>query len=133
MIRNQYALSSVDALEGVGHEVLEASNGRLGLALYRERSADLIITDIVMPEMSGLELMLELTRNFPNVKVIAMSGGLESEGPLTRGQAVGCASDVSKALRYGKITQCRSIRFGALAGKDDFSSTHPSFTWAART
>ena len=46
-------------LEGAGHDVLEASSGRLGLELYRERSADLIITDIVMPEMDGLELMLE--------------------------------------------------------------------------
>jgi YesN/AraC family two-component response regulator len=65
-------------LEGAGHEVLEASNGRLGLELYRERSANLIITDIVMPEMDGLELLLELTRNFLNVKVIAISGGLVS-------------------------------------------------------
>jgi CheY-like chemotaxis protein len=66
------------ALEGAGHEVLEASNGRLGLELYRERSADLIITDMLMPEMNGLELMLELTRSFPHVKVFAMSGGQES-------------------------------------------------------
>ena len=41
------------ALEGDGHEVLEASNGRLGLALYRERSVDLIITDMLMPEHIG--------------------------------------------------------------------------------
>ena len=68
MIRNQYARSSVSRWKTAGYEVLEASNGRLGLALYRERSADLIITDIVMPEMSGLELMLELTRNFPTSK-----------------------------------------------------------------
>ena len=52
------------ALEGAGHDVLEASNGRLGLALYRASEADLIITDIVMPEMDGLELMLELTSTF---------------------------------------------------------------------
>ena len=110
-------------LEGEGHQVLEASNGRLGLELYRERSVDLVITDIVMPEMDGLEMILELTRNFLNVKVIAMSGSLESEGKLQRGEAVGCAADVSQALRYGTITQGRSIRFGALAGTDDCSST----------
>ena len=68
------------ALEGDGHEVLEASNGRLGLARYREQSADLIITDMLMPEMNGFELMVELTRSFPDVKVIAISGGLESNG-----------------------------------------------------
>jgi two-component system response regulator (stage 0 sporulation protein F) len=43
------------ALEWAGHKVLEASNGRLGLALYRASAADLIITDIVMPEMDGLD------------------------------------------------------------------------------
>ena len=69
-------------LEGAGYEVLEAANGRLGLEVYRERSADLIITDIAMPEMDGLELMAELNRSHPQVKVIAMSGGLESAGPL---------------------------------------------------
>ncbi|HEV8327439.1 MAG TPA: response regulator [Nitrospiraceae bacterium] len=55
------------ALEGAGHGVLEASNGCLVLALYRARSADLVITDIVMPEMDGLEMMLDLTSNFLNV------------------------------------------------------------------
>ena len=36
-------------LEGAGHEVTEAPNGRLGPAAYRERPADLVITDILMP------------------------------------------------------------------------------------
>ena len=40
-------------LESENHHVLEASNGRVGLELYRERSFDLIITDLTMPEMEG--------------------------------------------------------------------------------
>jgi DNA-binding response OmpR family regulator len=91
------------ALERAGHEVLEASNGRLGLALYRERSADLIITDIVMPEMNGLELMLELTRNFLNVKVIAISGGLESEGSLNVAKLLGARQTFQKPLDMGEL------------------------------
>jgi DNA-binding NtrC family response regulator len=91
------------ALEGDGHEVLEASNGRLGLELYRERSADLIITDIVMPEMEGLEMMLVLTRNFPNVKVIAMSGGLESEGRLNVAKRLGARQTFLKPFDMGKL------------------------------
>jgi DNA-binding response OmpR family regulator len=86
------------ALEGAGHEVLEASNGRLGLELYREKSADLVITDIVMPEMDGLEMILELTRNFLNVKVIAMSGGLESEGQLRVAKLLGARQTFQKPL-----------------------------------
>ena len=86
------------ALEGADHEVLEASNGRLGLELYRERPADLIITDIFMPEMNGLEMLLELTRNFLNVKVIAISGGLESEGALNVAKLLGARQTFRKPL-----------------------------------
>jgi DNA-binding NtrC family response regulator len=67
------------ALEGDSRKVLEASNGRLGLGLYRERSTVIIITDILMPEMNGFELIGEFTRSFPDVKIIAMSGGMEME------------------------------------------------------
>jgi two-component system response regulator (stage 0 sporulation protein F) len=86
------------ALKGAGHEVLEASNGRLGLKLYQERPVDLVITDIVMPEMDGLEMILELTRNFLNVKVIAMSGGLESEGQLRVAKLLGARQTFQKPL-----------------------------------
>lgn len=64
-------------LESAGLEVTEATNGRDGVALYRQRPADLVITDISMPEGDGLNLILELTRDFSNVKVIAMSGERE--------------------------------------------------------
>jgi two-component system response regulator (stage 0 sporulation protein F) len=76
-------------LEGAGHEVMEAPNGRLGLALYRERPADVVITDIDMPEMNGIDLILELTRAFLNVKVIAMSGALDRETTLDAAKLLG--------------------------------------------
>ena len=84
------------ALEGDGHEVLEAANGLLGLERYRERAADLIITDLLMPEMNGLELMLELNRSFPHVKVIAMSGGLERKGELNAAKLLGARQTFHK-------------------------------------
>ena len=56
------------ALEGDGHEVLEASNGLLGLERFRERAADVVIIDLLMPEMNGLELMVELNRSVPTSK-----------------------------------------------------------------
>jgi CheY-like chemotaxis protein len=86
------------ALEGDVHEVLEAVNGRLGLALYRERPADLIITDIAMPEMNGLELILELTRSFSHVKVIAMSGSRESDGELHAAKLSGARQTFQKPI-----------------------------------
>ena len=51
-------------LEAAGHEVTEAANGRIGLELYRHRPTDLVITDILMPELNGLDMLLELTREF---------------------------------------------------------------------
>ena len=62
------------ALEAAGYEVMEAANGRQGLELYRRRPTDLVITDIIMPELNGLDMLLELTREFIHAKVIAISG-----------------------------------------------------------
>ncbi len=63
------------ALERAGYEVVTARDGSEGLQLFRTILADLIITDILMPEKEGLETIMELRREFPNVKIIAMSGG----------------------------------------------------------
>jgi two-component system response regulator (stage 0 sporulation protein F) len=62
------------ALKAAGYEVVEAANGRQGLELYRLRPTDLIITDIAMPELNGLDMILALTRQFLHAKVIAISG-----------------------------------------------------------
>lgn len=62
-------------LEQAGYEVVEALNGEVGLKLFRAERADLIITDIFMPEKDGLETIQDLRREFPRVKIIAMSGG----------------------------------------------------------
>ena len=62
-------------LEYEKHEVVEALNGNEGIRLYRENPADLIITDILMPKKEGLETIRELREEFPDVKIIAISGG----------------------------------------------------------
>ena len=62
-------------LEGAKHTVVEAANGEVAMRLWREQPADLIVTDILMPEKDGLEVIRELRRECPTVKVIALSGG----------------------------------------------------------
>ena len=62
-------------LKREGHEVVDALDGKEGLKLYRENPADLVITDIVMPVKEGIETIMELQRDFPDVKIIAISGG----------------------------------------------------------
>ena len=58
-----------------GHAVTEARNGKEGLKIYAAAGTDLVITDIVMPEKEGLEVLMALWQRQPPVKVIAMSGG----------------------------------------------------------
>ncbi len=62
-------------LENAGYSVMEAPDGKVALWLFKEMPADLIITDIIMPEKEGLETIMELKRDFPKVKIIAISGG----------------------------------------------------------
>jgi DNA-binding response OmpR family regulator len=62
-------------LERAEYDVLVAQNGKEALKLNRGTPVDLIITDIVMPEKEGLETIVEFRRQFPSVKIIAISGG----------------------------------------------------------
>ena len=57
-----------------GIEAEGAANGAEGLALQRARPACVVVTDIFMPEMEGIETIHDLRREFPEVKIIAMSG-----------------------------------------------------------
>ena len=62
-------------LEQHGHQVTEACEGNEGTRLYRQHRHDIIITDIIMPEKEGLETIMDLRREFPGVRIIAISGG----------------------------------------------------------
>lgn len=62
-----------DRLRTAGHQVIEAPNGRLGLALFRAHHPDVVITDILMPEKDGLEVIMEIRKEQPNARIIAVS------------------------------------------------------------
>jgi CheY-like chemotaxis protein len=64
-----------DNLEQLGHTVTEARNGKEGLAQYASAPADLVFTDLIMPEKEGMETIIELRKKWPAVKIVAMSGG----------------------------------------------------------
>jgi CheY-like chemotaxis protein len=61
-------------LERRGHTVVEAKNGDEGLQHYRAAPADLVVTDMQMPGMDGLQMIQALRGDFPTVKIIAISG-----------------------------------------------------------
>ncbi len=58
-----------------GHTVTEARDGREGLKLLDQINVDLLITDIVMPEVDGLEVVIEVAKRRPAMRIIAISGG----------------------------------------------------------
>jgi DNA-binding NtrC family response regulator len=63
------------ALRRSGYHVVVARDGNEAIRCLKEEPFDLVLTDVVMPEMEGLELMTELRRMAPHQKIVAMSGG----------------------------------------------------------
>jgi CheY-like chemotaxis protein len=62
-------------LAHAGHTVVEAVNGRTGIDVFYEQAPDLVITDIIMPEQEGIEVILEIKRASDSTKILAISGG----------------------------------------------------------
>ncbi len=90
-------------LQMAGHEVEEAANGQLGLELYSQNPADLVITDIRMPIKDGLETIEELRRDYPNVKIIAMAA--YGEAALSRTRELGVNRAVEKPFRLKDLKE----------------------------
>ncbi|MEP6892079.1 MAG: response regulator [Nitrospirota bacterium] len=63
-----------EVLGRANHHVLVAQDGQEGLTLYKQNKVDLVLMDILMPGTDGLEATLELTREYVDAKVIAMTG-----------------------------------------------------------
>jgi CheY-like chemotaxis protein len=82
-----------EMLEVEGYVVTTAANGKEGLQIYQRESPDLIITDIFMPEMEGLETIRTLQQDSSRVRIIAISGGGER----------GMISFLSYAKRFGAL------------------------------
>ena len=62
-------------MEWAGYEVMEAEDGRAGMKMQQKLQADLVITDLIMPEQEGLETITALKNLYPAVRIIAISGG----------------------------------------------------------
>jgi two-component system response regulator (stage 0 sporulation protein F) len=92
-------------LEEEGYAVFDAENGRAGIDIYRQSPTDLIITDIVMPEYEGMETILALKREFPEARIIAMSGRQQT-GPasfLGMAEKLGAGHTLTKPFRRAEL------------------------------
>ncbi len=68
-------------LQSDGHDVVEAPDGKVGMKLFRENPADLVVTDLFMPEQEGLETIRELRRLAKDTKILVVTGS-PSGGPF---------------------------------------------------
>jgi CheY-like chemotaxis protein len=97
-------------LERAGHEVREASDGEAGLDLLAQAGADLVITDIFMPGQDGIVTVRRMRKEFPQVKVIVLSGG-DSTGRMNLrrdAELFGAAASLAKPFESGDLL--RTIR-----------------------
>jgi CheY-like chemotaxis protein len=98
------------ALTRAGYDVLAAPDGYEGLKLYEREPTDLVITDLVMPEKEGLELITQLKRLNPKVKIIAISGAREGfvKDYLKIAKALGAQRVVGKPFTEQEILEAVS-------------------------
>jgi CheY-like chemotaxis protein len=95
-------------LRQAGYDVVEASDGQKGTMLYRKNPTDLVITDIVMPEKEGIETIRELRRDFPDAKIIAISGGgtaMSSSTCLLLAERLGARRTLMKPVKIAELLQ----------------------------
>ena len=97
---NQICVLLRTVLERAGHEVEVALDGRSAIRLFEQNPTDLVVTDILMPDMEGVETILELRRRFPEVKVIAISGGgrISAETYLDSAKRFGAHAALTKPI-----------------------------------
>ena len=63
------------SLQRVGHDVVEAGDGLEAIGVLKKAEVDLVVSDIIMPEVDGIGLLLKLRKQFPRLRVIVISGG----------------------------------------------------------
>lgn len=103
-------------LEGMGHEVFQAGNGREALKVQEEAGAELMLTDLFMPEMEGLETIRRMRQLYPSLRIMAVSGG-SSRGDagdyLEMAQKFGAVAALRKPFTIKEMTDAlTALGFG---------------------
>ncbi len=90
-----------------GYEVLTAESGNEGIDIHKKQAVDLIITDIIMPGKNGIETIVQFRCDYPDVKIIAISGGgmLVPEEYLTMAGAVGADKTITKPFEMSDLRE----------------------------
>jgi len=111
-------------LNGAGHIVHQANNGRDGIGLFHREHPALVITDIVMPDMEGIEMIRELHREAPTIPILAISG----DGPavyLRAATGLGATAALAKPFGAAELLSVveRLLEEGSCASHPDHNAT----------
>ncbi|MFH1982374.1 MAG: response regulator [Pseudomonadota bacterium] len=97
-----------------GYAVDDAADGAEGISRFRKQPYDLVLTDLIMPEKEGIEMIIELKSEFPDVKIIAMSGGarMGPEAYLQLADSLGAERCFSKPIPRAELLGAISALVG---------------------
>lgn len=108
-------------LEDEGHEVEEEVDGARALRHFAGHPSDLIITDVYMPEMDGIQFAMRVREAFPEAKIIGMSGGgfLTGESVLEALEALGAVGKLEKPLDADEVNRVVRSALGETTASED--------------
>jgi two-component system, cell cycle response regulator DivK len=108
---------AITLLESAGHDVLSATDAEVGLAMARDQRPALILMDIQLPGMDGLQATMELKRDeiTRSIPVIALTA-LAMKGDEERIRAAGCDGYIAKPMRYQEFLSTIAAQLAARTG-----------------
>lgn len=108
LIEDDDALRTVLAttLRDAGHVVQQAANGRDGMKLFKAAPADVIVTDLIMPEQEGIETITAIRKQHPKLPIIAISGALKhATAYLKTAEKLGASRSLAKPFSSTQLLQ----------------------------
>ena len=95
-------------LESAGHDVVQAENGREGVELHAAQSFDLVVTDMIIPDVEGVETIKTLLEQDPTQRIIAVSGGggTGRVDHLETASSVGAQRILQKPFSENELLEC---------------------------
>ena len=89
-------------LERQGYEVFEAENGKQAIKIYEKVKPNLVLCDITMPEMSGLDFLKIILKSYPDAKVVMLTSSSEAS-VLAEAVSLGAVEVLTKPFNEDKV------------------------------